>query len=51
VLGIGVILLIAGVVLPDGLLIAAGLVLTGIAAQLLDPDRRPPGHAHHRTPH
>ncbi|CAL9515617.1 hypothetical protein [Streptomyces sp. Tu 3180] len=40
VLGTGVVMLIAGVVLPDGLLIAAGLVLSGIAVQLLDPDRR-----------
>ncbi|CAL9506945.1 DUF3040 domain-containing protein [Streptomyces griseomycini] len=40
VLGIGVTMLIAGVVVADGLLIAAGLVLSGIAVQLLDPDRR-----------
>ncbi|MFD7702214.1 DUF3040 domain-containing protein [Streptomyces caelestis] len=36
---IGVIMLAAGVVVPDGLLIAAGLVLAGIAVQLLDPNR------------
>ncbi|MEV5932546.1 DUF3040 domain-containing protein [Streptomyces sp. NPDC052079] len=38
---IGVAMLIAGVLVPDGLLIAAGLVLSGIAAQLLDPNQRP----------
>ncbi|WP_149547783.1 DUF3040 domain-containing protein [Streptomyces marokkonensis] len=38
---IGVTMLVAGVIVPDGLLIAAGLVLSGIAVQLLDPDRRP----------
>ncbi|MEW1871983.1 DUF3040 domain-containing protein [Streptomyces caelestis] len=38
-LAIGVVMLAAGVVVPDGLLIAAGLVLAGIAVQLLDPDR------------
>ncbi|GGX35393.1 hypothetical protein GCM10010297_65890 [Streptomyces malachitofuscus] len=37
---IGVTMLIAGVLVPDGLLIAAGLVLSGIAVQLLDPERR-----------
>ncbi|GGQ71409.1 DUF3040 domain-containing protein [Streptomyces pilosus] len=37
---IGVLMLIGGVTVPDGLLIAAGLVLSGIAVQLLDPDRR-----------
>ncbi|MFB7493696.1 DUF3040 domain-containing protein [Streptomyces sp. NPDC056161] len=31
--------LAAGVFLPHGLLIAAGLVVMGIAVQLLDPDR------------
>ncbi|GAA0669976.1 DUF3040 domain-containing protein [Streptomyces thermocarboxydovorans] len=36
---IGVGLLIAGLVLPDGLMIAAGLVLSGIAVQLFDPPR------------
>lgn len=40
---IGVVMLIAGVIVPDGLLIAAGLVLSGIAVQLLDPDRRRTG--------
>ena len=34
--------LITGVVLPDGLLIATGLVLAGIAVQLLDPHRARP---------
>ncbi|WP_030872108.1 DUF3040 domain-containing protein [Streptomyces sp. NRRL S-37] len=38
-LAIGVTMLAAGIVVPDGLLIAAGLVLTGIAVQLLDPNR------------
>ncbi|MFJ4007508.1 hypothetical protein ACIPWL_29215 [Streptomyces sp. NPDC090023] len=33
------VLLAAGIVLPDGLLIATGLVLSGIAAQPLDPAR------------
>ncbi len=37
---IGVLMLLAGVIVPDGLLIAAGLVLSGIAVQLLDPERR-----------
>ncbi|BFO22791.1 DUF3040 domain-containing protein [Streptomyces sp. KM77-8] len=36
---IGVIMLAAGIIVPDGLLIAAGLVLSGIAVQLLDPNR------------
>lgn len=40
-LAVGVTMLLAGVIVPDGLLIAAGLVLSGIAVQLLDPDRRP----------
>lgn len=31
--------LVAGVFLPYGLLIATGLVVMGIAVQLLDPDR------------
>lgn len=31
--------LITGIVVADGLLIAAGLVLTGIAGQLFDPHR------------
>lgn len=38
-LAIGVTMLAAGIVVPDGLLIAAGLVLAGTAVQLLDPDR------------
>lgn len=37
VLGIGLLLLIAGLIVPDGLLIAAGLVLSGIGVQLFDP--------------
>ncbi|WP_432058058.1 DUF3040 domain-containing protein [Streptomyces sp. bgisy022] len=37
VLGIGLLLLIAGLIMPDGLLIAAGLVLSGIGVQLFDP--------------
>lgn len=40
---IGVGMLIAGVLVPDGLLIAAGLVLSGIAVQLLDPNRHTGG--------
>ncbi|MFG2515130.1 DUF3040 domain-containing protein [Streptomyces sp. NPDC048584] len=36
---IGVTMLAAGIIVPDGLLIAAGLVLSGIAVQLLDPHR------------
>ncbi|MFI1419666.1 DUF3040 domain-containing protein [Streptomyces sp. NPDC020731] len=36
---LGVTMLAAGIVVPDGLLIAAGLVLAGIAVQLLDPNR------------
>ncbi|MCT7353569.1 DUF3040 domain-containing protein [Streptomyces sp. 15-116A] len=39
VLGIGIALLITGVALADGLLIASGLVLSGIAVQLFDPVR------------
>lgn len=39
-LALGLALMIAGMVLPDGLLIATGLVLSGIAVQLVDPDRR-----------
>ncbi|MDH6214045.1 DUF3040 domain-containing protein [Streptomyces pseudovenezuelae] len=41
-LAVGAAVLIAGVVVPDGLLIATGLVLMGIAAQLLDPRQAPP---------
>ncbi|MGW6292352.1 DUF3040 domain-containing protein [Streptomyces sp. NPDC055058] len=37
VLGIGLVLLVAGLIMPDGLLIAAGLVLSGIGVQLFDP--------------
>jgi hypothetical protein len=39
VLAAGAALLITGVVLPDGLLIATGLVLSGMGVQLLDPNR------------
>lgn len=42
VLAVGMAGLTAGVALADGLLIATGLVLSGIAVQLLDPDRIPP---------
>jgi len=34
-------MLVAGIVVPDGLLIAAGLVTSGIGVQLIDPYRRP----------
>ncbi|MEU3142982.1 MULTISPECIES: DUF3040 domain-containing protein [unclassified Streptomyces] len=37
VLGTGLVLLTVGLVMPDGLLIAAGLVLSGIGVQLFDP--------------
>ncbi|MHC3449960.1 MULTISPECIES: DUF3040 domain-containing protein [Streptomyces] len=37
VLGIGLVLLTVGLVMPDGLLIATGLVLSGIGVQLFDP--------------
>ncbi|MFD3731415.1 DUF3040 domain-containing protein [Streptomyces sp. NPDC058632] len=37
VLGIGLGLLSLGLFMPDGLLIAAGLVLSGIGVQLFDP--------------
>lgn len=40
-LAVGAAVLIVGVVVSDGLLIAAGLVLMGIAAQLLDPKEAP----------
>ncbi|QNP68395.1 DUF3040 domain-containing protein [Streptomyces roseirectus] len=36
-------LLLAGIVLPDGLLLATGLVAAGMAATLFDPHRRHPG--------
>ena len=36
-------LLLAGVALPHGLLLATGLVLAGMAATLFDPHRRHPG--------
>ncbi|WP_306922147.1 DUF3040 domain-containing protein [Streptomyces luteogriseus] len=37
-LGLGFVVLGAGIVLAQGLLIAGGLVLVGMAAQLADPD-------------
>ncbi|MFE9920422.1 DUF3040 domain-containing protein [Streptomyces sp. NPDC005774] len=37
VLGSGLVLLTIGLIMPDGLLIATGLVLSGIGAQLFDP--------------
>uniref|UniRef100_A0AAU3GPY4 DUF3040 domain-containing protein n=1 Tax=Streptomyces sp. NBC_01401 TaxID=2903854 RepID=A0AAU3GPY4_9ACTN len=39
-LAAGVIGLVAGIFIGHGLLIAAGLVVAGMAAQLLDPQRR-----------
>lgn len=36
-------LLVAGLVLPHGLMLAAGLVLAGMAAQFLTAPRRPAG--------
>src|SRR5690606_14092605 len=46
VLGIGLVLLVAGLIMPDGLLIAAGLVLSGIGVQLFDPYPPQIGRAH-----
>ncbi|MFJ6080064.1 DUF3040 domain-containing protein [Streptomyces sp. NPDC092369] len=40
-LALGAVVLIVGIVISDGLLIATGLVLLGIAAQLLDPKEAP----------
>ncbi|MEV5237113.1 DUF3040 domain-containing protein [Streptomyces pseudogriseolus] len=37
----GLAMLVTGIAAPDGLLIAAGLVTSGIGVQLLDPYRRP----------
>ncbi|WAX79247.1 DUF3040 domain-containing protein [Streptomyces sp. KMM 9044] len=37
VLGAGLVLLTTGLIVPDGLLIATGLVLSGIGVQLFDP--------------
>lgn len=44
--------LAVGVAPPHGLLLAAGLVLAGLAAQLFDPHLHSPGHRtpRHRTP-
>ncbi|MFJ8749283.1 DUF3040 domain-containing protein [Streptomyces sp. NPDC102441] len=41
-LTVGVVGLVAGIVIGHGLLIAAGLVVAGMAGQLLDPQRRGP---------
>ncbi|MFC7510532.1 hypothetical protein ACFQV4_03485 [Streptomyces thermocarboxydus] len=41
VLAVGLGMLVAGIGVPDGLLIAAGLVTSGIGVQLIDPYRRP----------
>ncbi|MFF8101214.1 DUF3040 domain-containing protein [Streptomyces sp. NPDC016640] len=49
-LAAGVAMLIAGMIVADGLLIAAGLVLAGIAVQLLDPDHPRTGGPHHHPP-
>ncbi|MFJ8871222.1 hypothetical protein ACIRD6_36410 [Streptomyces sp. NPDC102473] len=38
-LAVGVVGLVAGIVMGHGLLIAAGLVVAGMAGQLLDPQR------------
>ncbi|MFE6197672.1 DUF3040 domain-containing protein [Streptomyces sp. NPDC057838] len=43
-LALGVAVLGLGIALPQGLLIACGLVLVGLAAQLADPDPARPGH-------
>ncbi|MFJ8182441.1 DUF3040 domain-containing protein [Streptomyces sp. NPDC096105] len=48
VLVIGLGMLVAGIVVPDGLLIAAGLVTSGIGVQLIDPHRRPDENAARR---
>lgn len=41
-LTVGVVGLVTGIVIGHGLLIAAGLVVAGMAGQLLDPQRRRP---------
>ncbi|GAB2871537.1 DUF3040 domain-containing protein [Streptomyces deserti] len=46
-LAVGLGVLVTGMALADGLLIATGLVLTGIAVELFDPHRVHPGR---RTP-
>ncbi|MFJ3442366.1 DUF3040 domain-containing protein [Streptomyces sp. NPDC086081] len=43
-LALGVAVLGSGIALSQGLLIACGLVLAGLAAQLVDPDPARPGH-------
>ncbi|MDN3266389.1 DUF3040 domain-containing protein [Streptomyces sp. MA15] len=48
VLVIGLGMLVAGIVVPDGLLIAAGLVTSGIGVQLIDPHRCPDENAARR---
>ncbi|GHH95343.1 DUF3040 domain-containing protein [Streptomyces capillispiralis] len=49
-LAVGVTMLVGGVAVADGLLIAAGLVLTGITVQLLDPDHPRTGRPRHDEP-
>ncbi|MFE3849799.1 DUF3040 domain-containing protein [Streptomyces griseorubiginosus] len=41
-LGVAMTLLTAGMALPEGILVAAGLVLAGIAVPLFDPHRDRP---------
>ncbi|MEU5047623.1 DUF3040 domain-containing protein [Streptomyces griseorubiginosus] len=41
-LGVAVLLLTSGMALPEGILVAAGLVLAGIAVPLFDPHRDGP---------
>ncbi|MFB4420124.1 hypothetical protein C5F59_003415 [Streptomyces sp. QL37] len=41
-LTVGIVGLVSGIVIGHGLLIAAGLVVAGMAGQLLDPQRRRP---------
>lgn len=41
-LAAGIVGLVAGIVIGHGLLIAAGLVVAGMAGQLLDPQRNRP---------
>ncbi|MFF4783084.1 DUF3040 domain-containing protein [Streptomyces griseorubiginosus] len=41
-LAVAVLLLISGMALPEGILVAAGLVLAGIAVPLFDPHRDEP---------
>ncbi|MGW1818538.1 hypothetical protein ACWCQM_33845 [Streptomyces sp. NPDC002125] len=41
-LTVGIVALVAGIVIGHGLLIAAGLVVAGMAGQLFDPQRARP---------